>query len=424
MTLDCAGADGNLDRLIDAVMTPDRLRRLGVAVSGGGDSMALLHVLQGWARRHGRHLVAVTVDHGLRPAAKAEAAMVQEVCEGLGVGHTTLSWEGWDGVGNLQDKARRARYALISDWALGLDLDAVALAHTADDQAETFLMRLARGAGVDGLAAMAPRRRAGGVEWLRPFLGVERTTLRSYLRSRRLGWVEDPSNADPRFLRVQVRQILQMLAPLGLDAAAILATTQRLGMAREALDVAALEAARRIASVEAGDVCFERAGLLALTPELQRRLVSHALAWVSTADYRPRHEALAAALAAIAERRDMTLHGCRVIRGKDAVRITREFQAVKSLRVELGSLWDRRWRIVAPQGVDMAGLEIAALGEVGLATCSRWRETGLGRATLLASPSVWRGADLVAAPLAGNPASWRAELVRGEADYFLSILSH
>lgn len=424
MKVDAAGQEDHLAAAVDAALAPDRITRLGVAVSGGGDSMALLHLLKDWAEGHGATLMAATVDHGLRPASRAEAAMVAEVCEGLGVAHATLAWVGWDGTGNLQDKARRARYGLLADWALGAGLEAMALGHTADDQAETFLMRLARGSGVDGLSAMAVTRRAGGVDWIRPLLGASRESLREYLRQRRLGWVEDPSNADPRFLRVQVRQVLEALAPLGLDAAAIEATTRRLGEAREALDYAAEQAARRIAAVEAGDVCFDLAGFLALPAELRRRLLTHALGWVASSDYRPRHDTLAEGLRAVVEARDVTLHGCRLVVKRGRVRIGRELQAVRELRTYASALWDRRWRMLPPEGAELAGLEVAALGEAGLKNCSDWRETGLPRTSLLAAPAIWNGAELVAAPLAGRACGWGAELARGAEDYFVTILSH
>ncbi|MGJ8618282.1 MAG: tRNA lysidine(34) synthetase TilS, partial [Sulfitobacter sp.] len=117
---------------------------LGVAVSGGGDSMALLHLLHGLSALHGTKLRAVTVNHGLRPEAASEAQMVQAFCATLGVQHDTLMWKDWDGIGNLQNAARQARYQMMADWATIHGISTIALGHTADDQAETFLMRLAR----------------------------------------------------------------------------------------------------------------------------------------------------------------------------------------------------------------------------------------------------------------------------------------
>lgn len=410
--------------LIDEALTPDRPARLGVAVSGGGDSMALLHLLRRWSAARGVALFAVTVDHGLRPASAAEAAMVAEVCEADGLPHETLKWGGWDGTGNLQDRARRARYALMADWALARGLDGVALAHTADDQAETFLMRLARGAGIDGLSGMAPRRRAHGVDWLRPLLNAGRADLRSFLTQHHFGWVDDPSNTDSRFERVRVRQVLSALQPLGIDADALGATTQRLASARAALDAATLAVARRIARVEAGEVVLDPAALMAEPLEIRRRLLSHALSWVASAEYRPRQDTLAEGLRAMADGRDMTLHGCRMCHRAEGLRIGRELQAVQGVSGPVDTLWDRRWRMVPPDGVDPAGLRVEALGEQGISLCPDWRETGLRRATILPTPAVWKGADLVAAPLAGWAAGWRAELARGQEDYFASLLSH
>ncbi|WP_114967069.1 tRNA lysidine(34) synthetase TilS, partial [Alkalilacustris brevis] len=182
---------------------------LGVAVSGGGDSVALLLLVADWAAARGVRLRAVTVDHGLREGAAQEAEAVARLCAELGIGHDILRWQGWDGQGNLQDAARRARQGLIAGWARDHGLAAVALGHTRDDQAETVLMRLARGAGVDGLSGMAPLRLAVGLAWLRPLLDVGRAELRALLRARGVPWAEDPSNEDARFQRVRARRALE-----------------------------------------------------------------------------------------------------------------------------------------------------------------------------------------------------------------------
>ena len=126
-------ADAALHEAVRSLLAPGRFDRLGVAVSGGSDSLALLHVLADRAQEGGPELAGVTVDHGLRPEAAAEAAMVARVCAGLGVSHDTLRWQGWDGKGNLPDRARRARYGLIGDWARARGIAAVALGHTLAD---------------------------------------------------------------------------------------------------------------------------------------------------------------------------------------------------------------------------------------------------------------------------------------------------
>ena len=121
--------------------------RIGVAVSGGSDSMAALHILAGVAAESGVAIHAATVDHGLRPEAADEARQVAKVCVALAVPHEVLRWEHMEISGNLQDQARQARYRLIAGWARERGLSAVVLGHTLDDQAETFLMRLARSSG-------------------------------------------------------------------------------------------------------------------------------------------------------------------------------------------------------------------------------------------------------------------------------------
>ena len=388
---------------------------MAVAVSGGGDSMALLHLLAGRVR-----LAAVTVDHGLRPEAMAEAAAVASVCAGLGVAHQVLDWR-WDGSGNLSDQARRGRLALIGGWARARGTRVVALGHTADDQAETVLMRLARGSGVDGLAAMASERHAEGVTWVRPLLGVRRGALRDYLTRRGVAWFDDPTNDDAAYLRVRARAALVALEPLGIDVAGLGDTAARMAMARRALAEVAHDLARDIAVVQAGDVVIDRAALPLAPMETQLRLLAHAIGWVASADYRPRFRALRDVHDGLLAGKPGTLGGCLLTANRRHIRITREAQAVAGLRCDAMGLWDRRWRLIVP---DPAGLQVAALGAAGLARCPDWRATGMPRSSLIASPAVWRGDDLVAAPLAGLANGWRAELALGDDSLFTTLLSH
>lgn len=367
--------------------------------------MAALHLLA-------RHFTveAVTVDHGLRPEAAAEARFVAQGCARLGVFHSVLHWHRGEARGNLMDQARRARIRLIGDWARTRGLRHVALGHTADDQAETFVMRLGRSAGLEGLSGMRRRWEENGVIWTRPFLGVSRAALRDWLRAADLGWIDDPSNDDDGFDRVKARKALRELAPLGISVARICETTAHLAAAEAALEECLRHMAGDLVRADRGDLVIAPAAFgPALPPELRRRLIVRALQWVGGQGYAPRADAVAGLLAELQQGRSATLAGCRILARTDEIRITREWAAVAELRVPAGRQWDR-WDL---EGPEESGLEIAALGEDGLRACPQWRESGLPRPSLLASPAVWRGEYLIAAPLAGRENGWKARIVRG-----------
>ena len=396
--------------------------RLGVAVSGGGDSVALLHILTRAFPEGSVDLHAVTVNHGLRPEAAQEAEMVAALCARLGVDHDTLHWQGWDGRGNLQAAAREARYELIGAWARGLNIVPVALGHTADDQAETVLMRLARSAGVNGLAAMPAQRTQHGITLMRPMLGLTRRQLRDYLLQNGIDWAEDPSNDDMRFERVQVRRIMEQLEPLGITARSLAAVAGHMGEAREALDWYTFVTAREIAKIDGGDVVIDLRRFRTLPQEIARRLVLCAVMWIGRTDYPPRRTAMTQAIDALRHGRGATLGGCRIAVSGATLRVFREYAMVRPLTAAPGQLWDGRWALIGP--VENGDLHIGALGRGGLSQLPDWRATGRPHAALMASPAVWRGGDLVAAPLAGAPNGWRADMREGAEAFFAALLSN
>lgn len=211
-------------------------RPLGIAVSGGSDSLGLLFGLAQTVPL--TQLVALTVDHGLRDGSADEARAVKWLCRRLGVRHKTLLWTGEKPVSGLQAKARAARYRLLSEAASRLGLAAIVTGHTSDDQAETLMMRQARGLldGAPGLSGIPRASLFDGRAWvLRPLLGVDRASLRSYIGSSRIDWIDDPSNRDIRFERVRVRAALaQGVASAAPRDAAIGPIEMRLQIATEA----------------------------------------------------------------------------------------------------------------------------------------------------------------------------------------------
>ncbi|WP_010185743.1 tRNA lysidine(34) synthetase TilS [Sphingomonas sp. PAMC 26605] len=180
--------------------------RLALAVSGGPDSMALLALA---AAAFPGQIVAATVDHRLRAAAADEALMVTEWCAAHSIPHATLVVEEPIGTSAVQGRARDRRYALLFEWVNGVGAACLATAHHADDQAETFLMRAVRGAGVAGLGGIRARQRVGAVELVRPLLGWRGAELRAFAQAQALPFVDDPSNGDPHYERTRFRALLR-----------------------------------------------------------------------------------------------------------------------------------------------------------------------------------------------------------------------
>ncbi|MEM8789196.1 MAG: tRNA lysidine(34) synthetase TilS [Pseudomonadota bacterium] len=383
-----------------------------VAVSGGGDSIALLVLLAAWAGPE--RLTAITVDHRLRPGFAAEAEAAARAAAALSVPHHVLDWSGWDGQGNLQDAARRARRDLLTQAARAAGAATVALGHTADDQAETLLMRLARGSGVYGLEAMAPVSTRGGLIRARPILGIDREPLRVFLRGRGIAWAEDPSNADPAFERVRMRETLPMLAKLGLTVPRLAGTAAALARAGDVVRAEVERLARRAARPHpAGWVALDRAAFDDALPELRLRLLAETLRWVAAADYTPRLEALEALAGHLrTETGNHTLHGCLIRAEARAIHVFRE-PARCGPPVPAGAVWDRRW----DTGADRPGLTVSALGPE-LSRVPTPVDAALRRA--LSSTPAFRDADgaLIAAPFAMPVKGCHAALWTGTEGYF------
>jgi tRNA(Ile)-lysidine synthase len=183
------------------------LNRLALAVSGGSDSMAMLLKVRAWAAPHVQ-IFALTVDHGLRLGAAAEARQVSEWCAAIGVSHQVLKWEHGAILNGVQAKARRARYDLMSAWCADHNVPVLLTGHTADDQAETVAMRRERTDSLNSIAGIWPEREWNGIRVLRPLLDMRRQELRDYLKTLNQDWFEDPSNFDLRFERVRMRHKL------------------------------------------------------------------------------------------------------------------------------------------------------------------------------------------------------------------------
>jgi tRNA(Ile)-lysidine synthase len=254
--------------------------RVILAVSGGPDSTALLSLAARWraGRRNGPVLVAATIDHRLRREAKKEAAAVARLAKRLKIPHHTLVWAGKKPKTGLQEAARAARYSLLLGLARKVGADAIATAHTRDDQAETILHRIARGSGISGLAGIRRQRERDGIVLLRPLLDVAKTRLVATLRQARIPFADDPSNRDPRFLRARLRRLAPGLEREGIDAGKLSLLARRLARANAAIEQAAAEEWKRaLRSSSGGALEFDARSYFALPAEIALRLLGRAI---------------------------------------------------------------------------------------------------------------------------------------------------
>jgi tRNA(Ile)-lysidine synthase len=283
--------DAEADRLFaDLIHEPS----LVLAVSGGPDSTALLYLLARWRNRHepSPRLHAVTIDHGLRPQSRREALGVGRIAAQLGVGHRTMRWTGDKPVTGLQEKARAERYRLLLAAAQKAGARCVVTAHTLDDQAETVLLRLARGSGLAGIGAMA---RVSGAAFhapvmhgakvspalVRPLLDVAKARLIATLRAAGIAHVEDPSNDDPRYARVRWRKLAPVLAAEGLTAQRLVLLARRVRRNEAAIEAVVTAAFDRLGSRPAArTIAFDAAGLRDVPAEIVLRLIGRAAAEV------------------------------------------------------------------------------------------------------------------------------------------------
>lgn len=345
---------------------------LAVAVSGGADSLALCLLAEGWAReRHGR-VTALTVDHLLRRDSTAEATQVGCWLERRGIAHHRLTWNGPKPLTGIQAAARVARYRLLVGWCRTAAVGHLLVGHQAADQAETVLLRLSRASGLAGLAGMSPLVEVGGTRLLRPLLDVAPERLRAYLQVEGQPWIDDPSNRDPKYMRVRLRQASASLAAAGIDRQGLLDLATIAQMARQATEEAA-------DALLAGSVVLHPAGFAWLEPEpwrgASRFIAVRALARLlrilggrrrEAADGRV--ERLLSSL--ICSPKDAssaaTLCGCRLRRFGQRVLVWREnrgMPAAQALAEGGRMVWDGRYLLdVATEGEDEGGLSLEALG--------------------------------------------------------------
>ncbi len=346
---------------------------VAIAVSGGGDSVALMHLTSDWAKaasRDPKTIFVLTVDHGLRESAAQEVEQVARWAEALGFEHHGLRWEGAKPKSRLQEKARDARYQLLCGWCADHNVPDLMVGHTSDDQLETVGMRLLKGSGTKGLAGMqAIKMGPRGVRILRPLLQASRTELREVLKSHRASWFEDPSNENLQFERIRMR------TALGGDASEAL--SQGLGhlnteasAAREALEQATDDLLRDGVDLhEGGWVSIDLAIMRSAPRIIAAHGFSRLIQALGGAPYQPHQSALANLLDAAfgPTFKAATLGGCIIAaHGAGKLVIGREARNITSLALTAGqeALWDHRFNVRVDAAFKRGSIRLCGLKEV------------------------------------------------------------
>jgi tRNA(Ile)-lysidine synthase len=270
----------------------ERARGIVAAVSGEPDATCLMHLLAAWRTGGERPPILVaTVDHGLRPEAAGEARQVGRWARALGLRHKTLAWRGDKPATGIQEAAREERYRLLADLARTVKASHMVTAHTLDDQAETVVMRLVRGTGVAGLAGMRPALLREEITLARPFLGLSKARLLATCAAGGWPYLDDPSNADPRFARARLReQVMPLLAREGLTADRLAGLAERARRDADALDaraLAVLEEIRRHPAEGATGLDLDARRLTAEPDAILLRVVARTLVEVLGPQTRP-----------------------------------------------------------------------------------------------------------------------------------------
>ncbi len=382
---------------------------IALAVSGGADSMALLYLAARWrqiAPDLAPEFHALTVDHGMRPEAHVEAQCVADAAASYDMSHAVLTWRARNKTSRLQERARIARYDLMSDHCSKRGIGRLATAHHLDDQAETVLMRLARGSGVDGLAAIPKRSVWAGVEIARPLLDVSKNRLVATLEEAKQAWSEDPSNQSDAFERNRVRAALAQLERLGFDAGRLALTARRMRRAQEALETSTDKfLAGALTLFEAGFCVMQMEQISAAPDEIALRALSRIVMAVGGQATPPRLQRLENLLAALQghEHKARTLGGCRIVVSRGRVCVFREYgrKGYPELTVMPGEkgLWDRRFKVFVDRD-STSPLTVRALGRSEFAALRRDDDMVRRCPSAIGSGlvSFWRGDVLVNVP--------------------------
>ncbi|MBT4888523.1 MAG: tRNA lysidine(34) synthetase TilS [Rhodospirillales bacterium] len=343
---------------------------VSVGVSGGADSLAFVILLDAWTRERGGRVIGLSVDHGLRAESGDEAIQTGKWLHAAGIEHHILPWIGQKPTTAIQAQARLARRELLLNWCRDAGILHLAMAHHGDDQAETYIMRLAKGSGTDGLAGMPMIKEFSQARIIRPLLTIEKNRLVATLQAMKQDWIEDPSNMMERFERVRVRNTLMSMNDAGASVQNIASAMADYGQTRAELDVVCASVLARCAQLHgAGFAHLNATALCGEGDVLGIRALGRLLLVIGGREYGAERDKLHRAYEALKSsniKRGITLAGCRIIANKDGYLICRENRNLPGeVVINAGDAvyWDQRFRLKASVGGQSCVL--APLGENG-----------------------------------------------------------
>ncbi len=293
---------------------PENQKNIAVALSGGGDSMALAHMVCAWAVNNDVQIHLLSVNHNLREEAADECKNIANwVSNFPNATHHILTWEHDEKPNTaVMEKARTARYSLMRDYCAHFNIQTLCVGHHGDDQIETFLFRLAKGSGLSGLTGMNECSAFEDIKIYRPLLKHSQADLIQYCKNNELQWIEDPSNDDEKYARPRLRKAL---SHEGFETSRFVKTLARLSRAQDAIDWLVGEATKKCVM----DTKITFNALKAYPLDIQIRVLQNSIQNIgqTTGDYPPKLERVEEIIATILPSQSATLHGCLITCSKD-----------------------------------------------------------------------------------------------------------
>ena len=369
---------------------PQATTKVAVAVSGGADSMCMALLLS----KSYKKLTALIVDHGLRSESAKEAKLVKSRLEKLGIEVVILKWDGEKPQSNIHEHARKARYELLTEHCKKNKIKNLFLAHTKNDQAETVMLRIYRGSGIDGISAMREKTLKNGVIILRPLLDVTRAQIEAYLQSKKIKWIDDPSNYNTKYERVKVRKVINSLddKEQWIDRLNLLANNAQRssGFIK---DMVKKEFSKIVRLDKLGYVEVAHAKFFCLHEEIALKILVKIFTIFNGATHQQRLKSLKSCYEAMLNKKDSTLAGVEIKYIKGSIYFIREVKAIKATEK-----WSNRFKLSNPKNYEIRPLTAAGWNQIKAQVIKKtWPHIKV----VYALPAFFRNNHLVSCPLLG-----------------------